>query len=163
MINNLSAVRETWVWSLDWEDPQRRAWQPASVFLPGESPWAEEPGGLQFMGLQRVGHDWATKHSTAICVKHLLQCPAHSKYSINHSFLLFCYFNYHLLIFYQACIEFYHCIIIEIVLNYTCNKVDYTFTQFFSIHYDIIKNFSKACYDHIVEQPSDASNFITVP
>ena len=27
------------------------------VFLPGESPWTEEPGGLQSMGSQRVGHD----------------------------------------------------------------------------------------------------------
>ena len=27
------------------------------VFLPGESPWTEEPGGLQFIGLQRVRHD----------------------------------------------------------------------------------------------------------
>ena len=44
----------------------RRAWQPTPVFLAGESPWTEEPGGLQFMGSQRVGHDWATKHSTAI-------------------------------------------------------------------------------------------------
>ena len=44
--------------------PWRRAWQPTPVFLPGESPWTEEPGGLQSMGLQRVGHDWATKHST---------------------------------------------------------------------------------------------------
>ena len=30
-------------------------------FLPGESPWAEEPGGLQSMGSQRVGHDLVTK------------------------------------------------------------------------------------------------------
>ena len=34
-------------------------------FLPGESPWTEEPGGLQSMGSQRVGHDSATKLSTA--------------------------------------------------------------------------------------------------
>ena len=27
------------------------------VFLPGESPWTEEPGGLQFIGSQRVAHD----------------------------------------------------------------------------------------------------------
>ena len=27
------------------------------VFLPGENPWTEEPGGLQSMGLQRVRHD----------------------------------------------------------------------------------------------------------
>ena len=44
--------------------PWRRAWQPTPVFLPGESPWTEEPGGLQSMGSQRVGHDWETKHST---------------------------------------------------------------------------------------------------
>ena len=44
--------------------PRRRAWQPIPVFLPGESPWTEEPGGLQSMGWQRVEHDWATKHST---------------------------------------------------------------------------------------------------
>ena len=30
---------------------------PTPVFLPGESPWTEEPGGLQSMGLQRVEHD----------------------------------------------------------------------------------------------------------
>ena len=44
--------------------PQRRAWQPTPVLLPGESPWTEERGGLQSMGSHRVGHDWATKHST---------------------------------------------------------------------------------------------------
>ena len=38
--------------------PWRRAWQPTLVFLPRESPRTEEPvGGLQSMGLQRVGHD----------------------------------------------------------------------------------------------------------
>ena len=37
--------------------PVRGAWQPTPVFLPGESPWTEDPGGLQSMGLQRVGHD----------------------------------------------------------------------------------------------------------
>ena len=37
--------------------PWKRAWQPTPVFLPGESPWTEEPGRLQSMGSQRVGHD----------------------------------------------------------------------------------------------------------
>ena len=37
--------------------PWRRARQPTPVFLPGESPWTEEPGGVQSMGLQKVGHD----------------------------------------------------------------------------------------------------------
>ena len=42
-----------WVRKIPW----RRAWQPTLVFLPGEFPWTEEPGRLQSMGLQRVGHD----------------------------------------------------------------------------------------------------------
>ena len=37
--------------------------QPTPVFLPGESPWTEELGGLQAVGLQRVGYDWATKYT----------------------------------------------------------------------------------------------------
>ena len=39
---NPPAMQETWVGKAPW----RRAWQPAPVFLPGESPWTEEPGGL---------------------------------------------------------------------------------------------------------------------
>ena len=40
---------DPWVGRIPW-----RAWQPTPVFLPGKSPWTEEPGGLQSMGLQRV-------------------------------------------------------------------------------------------------------------
>ena len=45
------------VQSLDWTIPWRRAWQLPPVFLSGESPWIEEPGGLHSMGLQRVRQD----------------------------------------------------------------------------------------------------------
>ena len=34
-----------------------RAWQPTPVFLPGESPWTQEPGGLWSIGLKRVRHN----------------------------------------------------------------------------------------------------------
>ena len=54
MVKNLHAMLETPVQSLGQEDPLRREWQPTLVFLPGEIPWTEEPGGLQPMGLQRV-------------------------------------------------------------------------------------------------------------
>ena len=42
-----------------WEGqvPWRRAWQSTPVFLPAESPWTEEPGGLQSIGSQRIRHD----------------------------------------------------------------------------------------------------------
>ena len=42
-----------WVGKILW----RRKWEPTPIFLPGESPWTEEPGGLQPRGLQRVRHD----------------------------------------------------------------------------------------------------------
>ena len=41
---------DPWVGRIPW----RRKWQCTLVFLPGEPPWREEPGGLQPMGLQRV-------------------------------------------------------------------------------------------------------------
>ena len=59
-VKNPPAMWEIWVQSLDSEDPRRRAWQPTPVFLTGESSWTEEPGTLQSMGSQRVGHEWTT-------------------------------------------------------------------------------------------------------
>ena len=43
--------------------PWRSRWQPTPVFLPGKPQWTEEPGRLQSMGSQRVGHDWAHTHT----------------------------------------------------------------------------------------------------
>ena len=43
-------TRETWVRFLGREDPLEEAWQPTPVFLPGESLWTEEPGGLESTG-----------------------------------------------------------------------------------------------------------------
>ena len=42
--------------------PGLGTWQTTPVFLPGESPWTEEPGGLQSMVFQRVGHNRVTKY-----------------------------------------------------------------------------------------------------
>ena len=57
---------DPWIGRIPW----RRAWQPTPVFLPGESPWTEELGGLQSMGLQKVGHDRATKHIALSLIIH---------------------------------------------------------------------------------------------
>ena len=51
---------DPWVGKIPW----RRAWQSTPVFLPGESPWTEEPGRLQSMRSQRVGHDLTERLST---------------------------------------------------------------------------------------------------
>ena len=46
MAKNLPTMMDNWVRSMDWEDPLENAWQPTPLFLPGESPWTEEPGRL---------------------------------------------------------------------------------------------------------------------
>ena len=51
------AVQETGVQSLGWEDPREKEMAPNSSILAWKIPWTEEPGGLQSMGSQRVGHD----------------------------------------------------------------------------------------------------------
>ena len=50
-----SAMRETPVLLMGWEDPLEKDRLPTLVFLPGEPPWTEKPGGQQSMGSQRVG------------------------------------------------------------------------------------------------------------
>ena len=65
MVKNSPAMWETWVQSLGWEDLLEEGMATTPVFLPGESSWTEEPGGLQSMGSQKVRRDGATKHSTA--------------------------------------------------------------------------------------------------
>ena len=56
-VTNLPAMWETWVPSLGLEDPLEEGMLPTPVFLPGELPWSEGPGGLQSMGSQRVRYD----------------------------------------------------------------------------------------------------------
>ena len=56
-VKNLPVVQETRIRSLGWEDPLEESMATPPVFLPGESPWTEEPGGLQSMGSRRIGHD----------------------------------------------------------------------------------------------------------
>ena len=47
-------------WSLAWEDPLGKGMATHSSIPAWRIPWTEKPGGLQSMGLQRVGHDWMT-------------------------------------------------------------------------------------------------------
>ena len=49
-----------WVQSLGQENPLEKEMAMHSSILAWKIPWTEEPGGLQSMGSQRVGHDWAT-------------------------------------------------------------------------------------------------------
>ena len=57
MVKDMPAMQETWVQSLDWEDPLEKGMATHSSILAWVIPWTEEPGGLQSMGSQRAGHD----------------------------------------------------------------------------------------------------------
>ena len=54
MVKNLSAIQETQVQSLGWEDPLEKGMVTHCSILACRTPWTEEPGGLLSMGLQRV-------------------------------------------------------------------------------------------------------------
>jgi hypothetical protein len=57
MVKRLPALRETKVQPLDWEDHLEKEMATHSSTVSWKIPWTEEPGRLQSMGLQRVGHD----------------------------------------------------------------------------------------------------------
>ena len=56
-VKNLPAMQETRVQSLGWEDALEKGMATHSSTLAWKIPWIEEPGRLQSMGSQRVGHD----------------------------------------------------------------------------------------------------------
>ena len=57
MAKNLPAMQETWVRSLGQEDPLEKGLAIHSSILAWRVPWKEEPGAIESMGSQRVGHD----------------------------------------------------------------------------------------------------------
>ena len=57
MVKNLPEMQETWVQSLDWEDPLEKGMAIHSSILAWRIPWTEDTGGLQSMWSQRVGHN----------------------------------------------------------------------------------------------------------
>ena len=70
MVKNLPVMKETWVQSLGQEDPLEKEMASHSNILACRIPWAEESGGLQSMGLQRVRHDSAAYTFTLQCRGH---------------------------------------------------------------------------------------------
>ena len=78
LVKNLPAKQETWVWSLGQEDPLEKGMAAHSSICAWRIPWTEEPGELQFMGSQKVGHNWVTGTPT-VWVSPLLPSPQASR------------------------------------------------------------------------------------
>ena len=55
------SMQEMWLWSLGWEDPLAKEWQPTPVFLPEKSPGRRSLAGYSPWDHQRVGGDLVTK------------------------------------------------------------------------------------------------------
>ena len=75
MVKCLSAMQETWVRSLGWEDLLEKEMAAHSSILAWKIPWTAEPGRLLSMGSQRVRHYWVTslhfRIGTVVCVSFL--------------------------------------------------------------------------------------------
>ena len=71
---DLPAMQEAWVWSLGREDPLEKEMASHPKILAWRIPWTKEPGGLQSMESQRVGHDWATNTFFSFMLDYLGRC-----------------------------------------------------------------------------------------
>ena len=83
-IKHLPAMRETRVQFLGWEDLLEKEMATHSSILAWRIPRTEEPGRLQSMGSQRVGHDWAT--SLTHSLTHTYICT----YTCIHGYMYIC-------------------------------------------------------------------------
>ena len=61
-VKNLPEMQETWVRSLDWEDPLEKGMATHPRILAWRNPWTEEPGGLQSMESQELDTTWRLNH-----------------------------------------------------------------------------------------------------
>ena len=66
LVKNPPATQETWVQFLGWKDPLGEGMATLSSILAWRIPWTEEPGELESMGSQRVGHDIATEKQSRL-------------------------------------------------------------------------------------------------
>ena len=85
VVKNLPEMQksqETQVQSLDWENPLEKGMTPHSSILAYRIPWIEETGGLQSIGMQRVGHNWSN-----LLHMHGLQHSGSSFFTIFWNFL----------------------------------------------------------------------------
>ena len=98
LVNHLPAMKEIWVRSLGQEDPLEKVMATHSSTLAWRILWTEEPGRLESMGSQRVGHDWATSLSLyCILLIQYVPCSVYyisTTYFITESFYLVISFTY---------------------------------------------------------------------
>ena len=126
MVKNLHGIQETQVRSLGWEEPLEKGM--ASI-LAWEIPWAEEPGGLQSMGSERVRQDLATKQQQP-CV--YMSIPV-SQSLLPLRFQLHFKSQSHSLLGHSWLLRFLSCVLTEFLLFGTYSAL-WLFISLFSIY-----------------------------
>ena len=74
-------TQKTRVQSLGWEDPLEEDMATHSSVLAWRIPWTEEPGGLESMGSQRVGHDCSDLALSCPTIPRMLQMGSYISFS----------------------------------------------------------------------------------
>ena len=115
---------ETWVRSPGWEDPLEKEMATHSSTLAWRIPWTEEPGELQSMGSQRVGHDWATS---------LTQ-------TVDYRFVIYSFY------YFEACSLYTHFIEIFFYHNWLLNFVKCFFLHLLKGHMIFTLHFINVIY-----------------
>ena len=94
MVKNPPAMKETWVWSLGWEDPLEEGMATHSSILTWRIPWTEDPGGLQSMGCMGSEELDMTEQQT-LSFFHFLILPktSHDKSYYTLSIIILGYFK----------------------------------------------------------------------
>ena len=77
----MQEMKEMWVPFLGWEDPLEENMATHSNILAWEIPWIEEPGGLQSMGLRRVGYNW---HNLIINIHSSIESEINVAFLLEH-------------------------------------------------------------------------------
>ena len=85
MVKNLPALQETWVQSLGREDSLKKEIETHSSIHAWKILWMQEPGRLQSMGPQRVGHDWAISLSLYIGKRNIINKAGKHIFSVHMS------------------------------------------------------------------------------
>ena len=111
----MQETQETWIQSLGWEDPLEEEMAIHSSTLAWKIPGIEEPGRLQSMGSQRVGHDWVTEQKgteqMANNVEHLFHVL------IGHLYIFFWKVSTQILCPFLICLSFYYWVVCVCVLS----------------------------------------------
>ena len=95
-VKHLPTMRETRVRSLGWKDPLEKEMATHSSIHAWKIPWTEEPGGLQSMGSQRTGHNWATSLHLMLTARSLIRLfsyLARFRERSEKSFVLFLFYR----------------------------------------------------------------------